>query len=168
MAKQTVHTGNQNSDKSMLGWVSDVAGRVGIDRVGSYLGVERVGNVLGEAMQGAARTKARVDKNIEVLLTLANLPSKRDYRSLKTKLDALQGALMNLNRKLDHLTDDLGAAATGRGNGRAGRASSTRAKAKGTARKAAAKSALSRKSPAKSSSRSRKTATRKRKRKSTR
>ncbi len=147
MAKQSSQTTNHSSDKTVLGWVSDVAERVGVDRVGTYLGVDRVSSVLGEAMQGAARTKARVDRNIEVLFTLANLPSKRDYQSLQTKLDTLQGALMNLTRKLDHLTHDIAARTNGR-------ASSTRAKANGAARKSAAKSSSARKSPRKSAAKS--------------
>jgi|GEM_PF-3330765 len=139
MTKQRSST---SSDKTVFGWVSDVAERVGVDRVGTYFGVERVSSALGEAMQGAARTKARVDRNLEVLFTLANLPSKRDYQSLQTKLDTLQGALMNLNRKLDDLTQDLAAGV------------SKRAKKNGAARKVSAGSSSSRKSPRKTTGKS--------------
>ncbi len=102
---------------SLLSWVGDLAGRVGVDRVGSYLGAERVGNVLGEAMQSAARTKARLDKNMQLLLTVVNLPSKRDYERLQVKLDALQAGLMTVSSKLDRLYDELDTRGTWSGNG---------------------------------------------------
>lgn len=58
---------------------------------------------VGKMLQGAAKTKGRVDKNVEALLHLMNLPSRSDLEKLRVKLDALQGSLVNLNIKLDRL-----------------------------------------------------------------
>ncbi len=79
-------------------WISGVANTIGVDRVG---------NVIGGAIDGAAWTKATVDRNIEGLMSLASLPTKRDYHRLLTKIDSLQGNLVNVSKKLDRLTADM-------------------------------------------------------------
>ena len=79
-------------------------------------GEETVGQVLEEVLsrpgvtdsltkmvKRAAQTKGRVDKNVETLLHLMNLPSRADYHKLLVKIEHLQGSLVNLNMKLDRL-----------------------------------------------------------------
>jgi len=88
-----------HANRAMLGWISEVA---------TTISANRVGDVLGGAITSAARTKAQVDRNIASLLSMANLPSKRDYERLQTKIDSLQGTLINLSRKLDRLASELG------------------------------------------------------------
>jgi polyhydroxyalkanoate synthesis regulator phasin len=63
----------------------------------------RFAEALGKAVQTALETKGRVDRNIQTVLSLLNLPSKSDYRKLATKIEALQGSLVNLNLKLDRI-----------------------------------------------------------------
>lgn len=63
------------------------------------------GNVLGSAMQKAMETKGRVDRNVETMLGLLNLPSRGDLLRLQTKLDVLQGTITNLSMKVDRLLD---------------------------------------------------------------
>jgi hypothetical protein len=48
-------------------------------------------------------TKGRDDRNMQTVLGLLNLPSRADYRKLATKIEALQGSLVNLNIKLDRM-----------------------------------------------------------------
>jgi hypothetical protein len=55
------------------------------------------------ALQGAIATKGRVDKNIQTLLALLNLPSRSDLHKLVTKLETIQGSLVNLNIKVDRI-----------------------------------------------------------------
>lgn len=43
------------------------------------------------------------DRNLELLLDLANLPSKRDFRELRDRVEHLTGQVVNLNLKLDRL-----------------------------------------------------------------
>lgn len=62
-----------------------------------------VAEQVGKLLQRAAKTKGQVDKNVEALLHLLNLPSRSDLEKLRTKLDVLQGTLVNLNMKLDRL-----------------------------------------------------------------
>jgi hypothetical protein len=58
---------------------------------------------LSKMVQRAVKTKGRVDKNVELLLHLLNLPSRADYHKLLVKIEHLQGSLVNLNMKLDRL-----------------------------------------------------------------
>jgi hypothetical protein len=63
----------------------------------------RFTDFLGSAVQQAMATKGRVDRNMQTILSLLNLPSKADYKKLSTKVEALQGSLVNLNIKLDRI-----------------------------------------------------------------
>ena len=47
--------------------------------------------------------KGTVDRNIQTVLGLLNVPSRNDVTKLATKLEAIQGNLMNLNLKVDRL-----------------------------------------------------------------
>lgn len=58
---------------------------------------------LEKAFRNATVTKGKVDRNVNALLGLFNLPSKSDYSKLLAKIEAVQGSLVNLNIKLDRL-----------------------------------------------------------------
>lgn len=79
-------------------------------------GEQALGNLAQELLHGrsfpdgfskvideAAKTKGRMDKNVEALLHLLNLPSRADYNRLVGKVERLQGSLVNLGMKLDRL-----------------------------------------------------------------
>lgn len=53
------------------------------------------------AFRNAAATKGKMDRNIDALLGIFNLPSKADYNKLLAKVETIQGSLVNLNIKLD-------------------------------------------------------------------
>jgi cell division ATPase FtsA len=63
----------------------------------------RFAEVVGTTLQQAMATKGTVDRNMQTILGLLNLPSKADYKKLSTKIEALQGSLVNLNIKLDRI-----------------------------------------------------------------
>ena len=63
----------------------------------------RFSEALGKTVQAALETKGRVDRNMQTVLSLLNLPSKSDYKKLATKIEALQGSLVNLSIKLDRI-----------------------------------------------------------------
>ena len=63
----------------------------------------RFTDLLGKTLQQALATKGTVDRNMQTILSLLNLPSKPDYKKLATKIEALQGSLVNLNIKLDRM-----------------------------------------------------------------
>jgi hypothetical protein len=66
----------------------------------------RFGEALSHAVRKGLETKGRLDRNMEMLLSLFNLPSRADLRRLTTKLEAIQGSLVNLNLKVDRLLDE--------------------------------------------------------------
>lgn len=71
--------------------------------VGDLLSNAAVAEALGTALQKAFATKGKVDRNLQALLGLLNLPSRADVNRLLTKLEAIQGSLVNLNLKVDRL-----------------------------------------------------------------
>lgn len=80
---------------------------VGEERVGSFVGEilssPQVAEAIGKALSGAARTKGTVDRNMQMLLSTLNVPTRQDLAALNAKIEALQGSLVNLNIKLDRL-----------------------------------------------------------------
>jgi hypothetical protein len=58
---------------------------------------------VAKTIRRAAQTKGQMDRNMDTLLSLLNLPSRADYTKLLTKVEALQGSIINLNMKLDRL-----------------------------------------------------------------
>ena len=66
----------------------------------------RVAEAFSAALQRAFETKGRVDKNMQMILALLNLPSRADLNRLVTKLEAIQGSLVNLNLKVDRLMSE--------------------------------------------------------------
>ena len=67
------------------------------------LGRGSVTDGLSRVIDSATKTKGRVDKNLEMMLHLLNLPSRADYHKLLVKIEHLQGSLVNLNMKIDRL-----------------------------------------------------------------
>ena len=68
----------------------------------------RFADILGKTIQQAMATKGTMDRNMQTILSLLNLPSKADYKKLATKIEALQGSLVNLNIKLDRMLAEGG------------------------------------------------------------
>ena len=66
----------------------------------------RVAEAFTRALQRAFETKGRVDRNIQTVLGLLNLPSRADLNRLTTKLEGIQGSLVNLNLKVDRLLSE--------------------------------------------------------------
>jgi D-serine deaminase-like pyridoxal phosphate-dependent protein len=75
-----------------------------VAELAKVFGEERVFSALGTLMQSVQNARATVDENVETILALANLPSRREVRRIERKLESVERALMNLNRKLDRIT----------------------------------------------------------------
>src|SRR5882672_2542576 len=60
---------------------------------------------LGRAGERFMANKQSFDRNVEQVLDFVNIPSKRDVRDLKTRLDHLSSQILNLSIKLDRLLD---------------------------------------------------------------
>jgi hypothetical protein len=66
---------------------------------------ERMRTGLGRAGERFMSNKQSFDRNVEQVLDFVNIPSKRDVRDLKTRLDHLSSQLLNLSLKLDRILD---------------------------------------------------------------
>jgi len=58
---------------------------------------------LGRAGERFLANKQSFDRNVETILDFVNIPSKRDVRELKARLDHLNSQLVNLSMKLDRM-----------------------------------------------------------------
>jgi|SRR5215471_10719015 len=58
---------------------------------------------LGRAGERFLANKQSFNHNVETLLDFVNIPSKRDVRELKARLDHLNGQLVNLGMKIDRV-----------------------------------------------------------------
>jgi hypothetical protein len=79
----------------------------GEERLGQFaeeiLSNQHVTDALASALRRAARTKGQVDKNMQLVLSALNLPTRSDLTKVVSKIEALQGSLVNINIKLDRL-----------------------------------------------------------------
>jgi polyhydroxyalkanoate synthesis regulator phasin len=64
---------------------------------------ERVRKGLGRAGERFMAQKSTFDRNIETIMDFVNLPSKKDVRELKARLDHLSSQLLNLSVKIDRV-----------------------------------------------------------------
>jgi polyhydroxyalkanoate synthesis regulator phasin len=60
---------------------------------------------LGRAGARFMENKHSFDRNIEQMLEFLNVPSRRDVRDLKARLDHLSSQLLNLSIKVDRLAE---------------------------------------------------------------
>lgn len=58
---------------------------------------------VGRAGERFLANKQSFDRNVETVLDFVNIPSKRDVRELKARLDHLSAQLVNLGMKIDRI-----------------------------------------------------------------
>jgi polyhydroxyalkanoate synthesis regulator phasin len=58
---------------------------------------------LGKAGEQFLNNKQSFDRNVETVLDFVNIPSKRDVRELKARLDHLNSQIVNLSMKIDRM-----------------------------------------------------------------
>ena len=85
--------------KRLYGLGEETLGRFAED----LLANPRVAEAFASAISKAFETKGRVDRNMQTVLALLNLPSRADLNRLVTKMEAIQGSLVTLNLKIDRL-----------------------------------------------------------------
>ncbi|MBI3759019.1 MAG: hypothetical protein HY269_04600 [Deltaproteobacteria bacterium] len=64
---------------------------------------ENLRRTLGRAGESFFNNKQSFDRNVETILDFVSIPSKRDIRELKSRLDHLNGQLVNLSIKIDRM-----------------------------------------------------------------
>jgi polyhydroxyalkanoate synthesis regulator phasin len=60
---------------------------------------------LGQAGERMMANKHVFDRNVETVLDFMNIPSKRDVRDLKSRLDTLSSQFVNLSMKVDRMLE---------------------------------------------------------------
>jgi len=60
---------------------------------------------LGRAGERMMANKHVFDRNVETMLDFMNIPSKRDVRELKSRLDTLSSQFVNLSMKVDRMLE---------------------------------------------------------------
>jgi len=85
--------------KRLYGYGEESLGRLAED----LLSNPRVAEAFSATIRRAFEAKGRVDRNMQAVLRLLNVPSRADLNRLVTKVEALQGALVNLSLKVDRL-----------------------------------------------------------------
>ena len=63
----------------------------------------KVREQLGKTVERAVDAKRAVDKNMQTVLSVLNVPSRADLNRVLAKIEALQGSVVNLSMKLDRL-----------------------------------------------------------------
>lgn len=64
---------------------------------------QRLRRTLGRAGESFLANKQSFDRNVETILDFVNIPSKRDLRELKARIDHMNGQLVNLSIKIDRM-----------------------------------------------------------------
>ncbi len=88
---------------TLLSWFVEMGEARLLQFAEELLANPKMAEAFSAALQRAAKTKGQVDRNMQMLLGLLNMPSKADYNRLLSKIEALQGSLVNLNIKVDRL-----------------------------------------------------------------
>ncbi len=94
---------SHDDSANLLQWLLDRGEEALGQAVQDLVGRRGFTDGMTKLVEQAARSKRRVDKNVEGLLHLLNLPSRADYNKLLLKVEHLQGSLVNLSMKLDRL-----------------------------------------------------------------
>ena len=90
-------------EKTLFQWLYNLGEEKLVQFAREVLANPRFAESLSMAFERAAKTKGQVDRNIDMLLGFLNIPSRTDHNKLLTKVEAVQGNLVNLNIKLDRL-----------------------------------------------------------------
>jgi len=69
---------------------------------------DRLRGRFGRAGERFMANKQAFDRNVETVLDFVNIPTKKDVRDLKQRLDHLSSQLLNLNIKLDRILAEGG------------------------------------------------------------
>ena len=105
------------SEPTLLSWIVEMGEARLLQFAEELLANPKMAEAFSSALQSAAKTKGQVDRNMHWVLGLLNLPSKADYNRLLSKIEALQGSLVNLNIKLDRLISQSAARTAPAGGG---------------------------------------------------
>ncbi len=73
------------------------------DMVNELVSNPRFAEALGKALKSGARTKGKIDRNLQTALHLAHVPTKADYEDLVHKVTGLGHEVAKLEKRLDKI-----------------------------------------------------------------
>lgn len=94
---------DRRSPDNVWQWLVETGEETVSQVAGEVLQNPRVTEAFAGALRRAAETKGQVDKNLERLMAALNVVSRSDHEKLVSKVEALQGSLVNINIKLDRI-----------------------------------------------------------------
>jgi predicted transcriptional regulator len=92
-----------DGDGGLLHWIYGRGEQTLSKVVEEIAGNRELTDAIVKAVRSAVAAKGTIDRNMQRLLNLLNVPSRADYQVLLTKVQTLQGSLINVNMKLDRL-----------------------------------------------------------------
>ena len=96
----------EKDSESILEWLFGAGEGQALRLLEEVLQNPRVGEAVALAFRQAMVTRGQWDKNLQAVLAALNLPSRADIAQLESQIESLQGALVNLNIKVDRLLAD--------------------------------------------------------------
>lgn len=85
--------------------------------VNELMSNEKLRKRLGRAGERLMANKQVFDRNVETVLDFINIPSKRDVRELKSRIDTLSSQFVNLSMKVDRMLARAGGGEGGAAGG---------------------------------------------------
>jgi hypothetical protein len=96
-------TSRQDEEPTLLGRVYERGEETLGQLLDDLFGRGGVVRQLRETADRASEARRRLDRNLQFLLKVLNVPSRADYERLLARIDGLQGSLLNVSMKLDRL-----------------------------------------------------------------
>ena len=90
-------------EKTLLYRILGLGERKLTDLTNELLGNPKFANALGKAIQKTMETKGRFDKNVHLVFSAVNMPTKADYDRLAEKVGALNKNLNEIDLRIDGL-----------------------------------------------------------------
>ena len=95
----------RDNDDNLMGKLRQMSEEGIASFFNELLSNDKMRTSFGLAGERFMSNKQSFDRNVEQVLDFVNIPSKRDVRDLKARLDHLSSQLLNLSIKLDRLLD---------------------------------------------------------------
>jgi hypothetical protein len=96
-------TAPQDEEPTLLGRVYERGEETFGQLLDDLFGRRGVVRQLRDTADRASDARRRLDRNLQFLLKVLNVPSRADYDRLLARIDGLQGSLLNVSMKLDRL-----------------------------------------------------------------
>jgi hypothetical protein len=91
------------SDANLLSRIVTLGEKKMTDLTNELLSNPKFAAALGKAIQKTMETKGRFDKNVQMMFSAVNMPTKADYDRLADKVNAINKNLNEIDLRIDGL-----------------------------------------------------------------